>query len=74
MDKVKLEDLRDNAASGALQARSLIEAAVNNGELPRWVLEICEAWERSSLAYGSASEQLKRAPVTFTLDADHRLH
>jgi len=74
MDKGKLEALRDNAADSALKARSLIETAVDRGELPRWVLEICETWERSSLAYGSVSAQLQKAPTVLTLGADRRLH
>ncbi|MDP3857029.1 MAG: hypothetical protein Q8Q73_04610 [Stagnimonas sp.] len=74
MDKGKLESVRDNAANGALQARGVIEAAVDQGELPRWVLEICEAWERSSLAYGAASAQLRQAPPRLTLEASPHLH
>lgn len=73
MDKGKLETQRDLAATDALRARNRIETAVDNGELPRWVLETCEAWERSTLAYGSAVAQLAK-PAAFTLAADHRLH
>lgn len=73
MDKGKLETQRDAAASDALQARSRIESAVDAGDLPRWVLDTCEVWERSSLAYGSASAQLNKLPA-LALAADRRLH
>lgn len=60
MTRQDLETLQDTAASDALKARQRIENAVNSGELPVWVLETCEVWERSSLLYGAAMSQLRR--------------
>lgn len=74
MEKVKLEVLRDTAAHTALAARSRIEAAVDAGELPIWVLETCESWERSSMVYGSASAHLKTAPLILLAGESTRLH
>lgn len=45
---------QDGAASCALRERRRIEAAVDNGDLPLWVLESCEAWERAAMNYGAA--------------------
>jgi hypothetical protein len=58
MDRKELEGLQDHAADGALRARARIEAAVDAGELPVWVLEACEAWEKSALLYGAARARL----------------
>ena len=42
----------DQAAQHALEARRRIERAVEDGRVPTWVLDTCEAWERAALAYG----------------------
>ena len=44
----------DQAAQHALEARRRIERAVEDGRVPTWVLDTCEAWERAALAYGAA--------------------
>jgi len=79
MEKLEMEQQRDHAADGALEARSRIEAAVDAGVLPIWVLETCELWERSALVYGKTSAQLALSPkiplpVLQTVAAGHRLH
>jgi hypothetical protein len=47
-------ELQDLNAQRALDARRRIERAVENGRLPAWVMDACEAWERAALAYGAA--------------------
>jgi hypothetical protein len=44
----------DSAAEDALKARRRIERAVENGHVPGWVLDTCDAWEQAALAYGAA--------------------
>ena len=44
----------DSAAEDALKARRRIERAVENGHVPVWVLDACDAWEQAALAYGAA--------------------
>lgn len=64
MDRKELEGMQDHAADSALQARARIEAAVDAGDLPVWVLETCEMWERSALLYGAARAKLgQQAPT-----------
>lgn len=57
--KQELETLLDCAAAAALRARARIEAAVEAGELPAWLLEACNEWERAALVYGAARAQLQ---------------
>lgn len=44
----------DSAAEDVLKARRRIERAVENGHVPGWVLDTCDAWEQAALAYGAA--------------------
>ena len=53
MNREELDLQQDGAASCALRERRRIEAAVDNGDLPVWVLEACEAWERAAMTYGA---------------------
>lgn len=61
MTRDELETLQESAAHSALSARSRIEAAVDAGELPVWVLETCELWERATLLYGATRARLSGA-------------
>lgn len=63
MNRKELEGVQDAAADNALRERARIEAAVDAGELPVWVLEACDNWERSALMYGAARARLAQAPV-----------
>lgn len=55
----ELERRLDLAADLALRTRERVEAAVNAGEVPSWVLDACNVLERASLQYGELAEQLK---------------
>lgn len=57
--KNELETLLDCSAAAALDARTRIEAAVDSGELPVWLLEVCNEWERAAMLYGAARAQLQ---------------
>ena len=59
-----LERQLDLAATLALRTRERVEAAVNAGEVPAWVLDACSVLERASLQYGEIAEQLKPAETT----------
>jgi hypothetical protein len=61
-DRDELERRLDLAADLALRARERLEAAVNTGEVPAWVIDACNVLERASLQYGELAEQL-RPPV-----------
>ena len=54
MEVKDVERVLDTAADAALQARRRIEAAVDAGELPAWVLSACEQWEQAAMIYGAA--------------------
>ena len=54
-----LERQLDLAATLALRTRERIEAAVNAGEVPSWVVDACSVLERASLQYGEIAEQLR---------------
>ena len=56
-----LERKLDLAATLALRTRERIEAGVNTGEVPAWVLDACSVLERASLQYGEIAEQLRPA-------------
>lgn len=58
-NKDDLERRLDLAADLALRTRERIEAAVNAGEVPSWVIDACNVLERASLQYGELAEQLK---------------
>ena len=60
-NKDDLERRLDLAANLALRTRERIEAAVNSGEVPAWVIDACNVLERASLQYGELAEQLKPA-------------
>jgi hypothetical protein len=57
----------DSAAEHALKARRRIERAVENGHVPVWVLETCDAWEQAALAYGAAMARRELSPVPLKL-------
>ena len=54
----KFESLRDESAAEALNARAVIEEAVDAGFLPVWVLEACDEMERAAMMYGAARNKL----------------
>lgn len=58
-----LERKLDLAATLALRTRERIEAGVNTGEVPAWVLDACSVLERASLQYGEIAEQLRPAEL-----------
>jgi hypothetical protein len=57
----------DTAAEHALKARRRIERAVENGHVPVWVLDTCDAWEQAALAYGAAMARRDNSPVPLRL-------
>ena len=62
----------DRAAEHALEARRRIERAVEDGRVPVWVLDTCEAWERAALAYGAAmarGEENSPPPMTMPMSS-----
>jgi hypothetical protein len=61
MKRDDLERKLDLAATLALRTRERIEAGVNTGEVPAWVLDACSVLERASLQYGEIAEQLRPA-------------
>ena len=72
MDAADVELYMDGAAAAVLAVRRRIEGAVDIGELPAWVIEACEHWERAALAYGAGMArrelaQLQVAPVASVL-------
>lgn len=62
--KDDLERRLDLAADLALRTRERIEAAVNQGEVPSWIIDACNVLERASLQYGELAEQLKPSTGT----------
>lgn len=58
VNRKQLEKLQDQAANSALRSRARIEAAVDAGDLPVWVLDTCDALERAALLYGAARAKL----------------
>lgn len=54
-----LERQLDLAATLALRTRERIEAAVNTGDVPAWIIDACSVLERASLQYGELAEQLR---------------
>jgi hypothetical protein len=61
--KKELEALLEQAADAALDARRRIEAAVDGGELPVWLLDTLSQWERAAMLYGAARAQLRGEPL-----------
>jgi hypothetical protein len=58
-DRDDLERRLDLAADLALRTRERIEAGVNAGEVPAWIIDACNVLERASLQYGELAEQLR---------------
>ena len=67
VNRKKLENLQDQAADSALRSRARIEAAVDAGDLPVWVLDTCDALAHAALLYGAARAKL--APGSGTIPA-----
>ena len=57
--KGDLERKLDLAAELALRTRERIEAGVNAGEVPAWIIDACNVLERASLQYGELAAQIK---------------
>lgn len=72
VNRKKLETLQDQAAESALRSRARIEAAVDAGDLPVWVLDTCDALERAALLYGAARAKL--APGSGAIPASPARH
>ncbi|MFA5938526.1 MAG: hypothetical protein WC809_04145 [Sinimarinibacterium sp.] len=64
----------DGAAAAALAVRRRIEGAVDIGELPVWVIEACEHWERAALVYGAAMARRELAQLQMEADASPVRH
>jgi hypothetical protein len=60
--KGDLERKLDLAAELALRTRERIEAGVNTGEVPSWIIDACNVLERASLQYGELAAQIKPEP------------
>jgi hypothetical protein len=59
-----VERRMDLAAELALRARERVEAAIDAGNVPAWVLDACSVIEKASVQYGELAEQLRRdAPL-----------
>lgn len=70
MSHDEIDTLQDNAADSLLRVRERIEAAVDTGELPTWVIDACAALERASLLYGAAAERRKLVLATLPTEVD----
>lgn len=58
---VSLKDVSEQV----LQERLRIERAVDAGQLPAWVLDICERWEKAAMGYGALlARQASAKPPT----------
>jgi hypothetical protein len=57
--KGDLERKLDLAAELALRTRERIEAGVNAGEVPAWIIDACNVLERASLQYGELAAQIR---------------
>jgi hypothetical protein len=66
--------LIDRAAEHALEARRRIERAVEDGRVPVWVLEACEAWEQAALAYGAAMARREFKASVMVTKGSQSLH
>lgn len=64
----------DHAARHALEARRRIERAVEDGRVPAWVLDACEAWEQAALAYGAAMARRELTTSTLPRTGSQSLH
>lgn len=64
----------DTAAEHALDARRRIEAAVDAGLLPVWVMEACERWEQAALAYGAAMARRELTAGRLMMPPSRALH
>jgi len=73
MTKDELITIQDSAADSALKARERIEAAIDSGELPVWVMDALTVVERSSLLYGATSAQLRFSTGTVVAATPARL-
>ncbi len=64
---VTLKDVSEQV----LQERLRIERAVDAGQLPAWVLDTCERWERAAMGYGAllARQAAARPPVVMPTSA-----
>ena len=68
-DRDDVERRMDLAAELALRARERIEAAIDAGNVPAWVLDACSVIEKASVQYGELAEQLRRAaPIAAATD------
>jgi hypothetical protein len=72
-DRDDLERRLDLAADLALRTRERLEAGVDTGEVPSWVLDACNVLERASVQYGELAERLKPAtPAEIEAERDVR--
>lgn len=69
ISRKELKNLQDDAAENALRARARVEAAVDAGDLPVWVLDTCDQWERSAMLYGAARAKLAQRGQRFIDEA-----
>ena len=75
VDKAQTEQSMDEAAEHALQARRRIERAVEAGQLPPWVLDACERWEKAALSYGAGmARREEKKPAAIMTPASTLLH
>lgn len=58
IERDDLERRLDLAAELALRTRERVEAAIDSGEVPSWILDACNVLERASLQYGELSVRL----------------
>lgn len=58
IERDDLERRLDMAAELALRTRERVEAAIDSGEVPSWILDACNVLERASLQYGELSVRL----------------
>ena len=66
-DEVTLQDVSEKV----LQERMRIERAVDAGQLPSWVLDVCERWEKAAMGYGAllARQASARPPTVMPASA-----
>lgn len=69
-DELAMKD----AASHVLHARMRIERAVDLGQIPAWVLDECERWEKAAMSYGVVLARLATLRPPVVAAANDKLH
>ena len=69
-DEISMKDV----AEQVLHERMRIERAVDQGQLPAWVLDACERWEKAAMGYGALLARTARALPPTVMPACGTVH